>query len=197
MPQHQVILKRHSAEGSLRKHWLVVGLGNPGQKYARTRHTLGARVVETLAKQLGRTFRHARALHARVSRGRQCVAIPTTFMNESGHAVTALVAKEKVPLDHLLIVHDDKDLAFGTIKLQKGRGSGGHRGVQSVIEAVGSQAFWRLRVGIGAPQPGTPTDAYVLQTFTKNEEQELARDVIPRAVERLQRIIQGLGERTV
>lgn len=191
MPQHRVVLKRHGAEGSLRKLWLIVGLGNPGRKYARTRHNLGFRVTEHLRSHLGEpAFRVSPTLHARVSRGSHLLAIPTTFMNDSGRAVRALIRKCRIPLDHLCVVHDDKDLKFGTIKLQKNRGSAGHRGVQSVIDALGSREFWRLRVGVGSPPPEKPTDEYVLEAFAENEEGTLTREIIPRAVQTLrQRII--------
>ncbi len=168
--------------------WLIVGLGNPGVTYARTRHTLGARVVEALRASLGQpAFRMARSHHARVSRGAAVLAIPTTFMNDSGRAVRALARNERVPLERLLIVHDDKDLAFGRIKLQKGRSAAGHRGVQSVSDTLGSQAYWRLRIGIGAPARGTPTDAYVLQPFSAEEEHALETTGIPAACDALRR----------
>lgn len=190
MPRHQVILKRHSAEGFLRKRWLVVGLGNPGPQYARTRHNLGFRVTERLQSRLAQpAFRASPALHARVSRGENLLAIPTTFMNDSGRAVRAIIQKYRIPLDHLCVVHDDKDLKFGTIKLQKNRGSAGHHGVQSVIDTLGSREFWRLRVGVGSPPPGTPTDAYVLNAFAENEEATITAEIIPRAVQTLRQRI--------
>lgn len=162
--------------------WLIIGLGNPGARYARTRHNLGARVAETLREFLGQpAFRRHRDLHARVSRGAGLLAIPTTFMNASGRAVRSLVRRSTVPLDRLLVIHDDKDLAFGTLKLQRGRSSAGHRGVQSVIDALGSNTFWRLRIGIGAPPAGTATDEFVLQPFTETEERALSKTVIPTA----------------
>lgn len=106
-------------------------------------------------------------------------------MNESGQAVRLLLKKYRIPLDRLLIVHDDKDLAFGTMKLQKGRSAAGHRGVQSVIDALGSREFWRLRVGVGSPPPGKPTDEYVLRPFAENEEETITSEIIPRAVRTL------------
>ncbi|MDP3685392.1 MAG: aminoacyl-tRNA hydrolase, partial [bacterium] len=171
--------------------WLVVGLGNPGPKYEHTRHNLGTRVVEALRVSLEQPpFRAARALSARVSEGSVILAIPTTFMNDSGEAVAALVQKFRVPLDHLIVVHDDKDLAFGKLKLQRGRGAAGHRGVDSIIAVVGSNNFWRLRVGIGAPPAGVETDTYVLEPFTQAEEKKLHQDILPHALERLVSLIQ-------
>lgn len=171
-----------------REKWLIVGLGNPSVNYARTRHNLGARVVEALKREPAQpAFRTARTLHARVSRGAATLAIPTTFMNDSGRAVRALVRHERVPLERLLVVHDDKDLAFGQLKLQKSRSAAGHNGVQSIIVALGTNDFWRLRVGIGGPPAGTTTDAYVLMTFSGDEEWQLAEVVIPAAVRALRR----------
>lgn len=190
MPRQRAILRRHRAERSFRKRWLVVGLGNPGPQYAHTRHNLGVRVTERFRISLGEpAFRVSPALHARVSRSAHLLAIPTTFMNDSGRAVRALVQKHRIPLDHLCVVHDDKDLTFGAIQLQKNRGSAGHHGVQSVIDALGSREFWRLRVGVGSPPPGTPTDAYVLNAFAENEEGTITREIIPRAVQTLRQRI--------
>lgn len=163
--------------------WLVVGLGNPGRPYVRTRHNLGAMVVTHLARALDRPgFTNAKALRARVSANGQVLALPTTYMNESGKPVHALVKKYRVPPDRLLVVHDDKDLAFRRIQLQRNRSAAGHRGVQSVIDALGTKDFWRLRVGIGAPPVGTETDDFVLQTFPRAEEHALRRTVVPSAV---------------
>lgn len=170
--------------------WLIIGLGNPGVKYANTRHNLGARVVETLKGELTQpAFRTAQTLRARVSRGATILAIPTTFMNDSGRAVRAMVKKFSVPLDRLLVIHDDKDLAFGQLKLQNGRSAAGHNGVQSIMDTLGSQDFWRLRVGVGAPPPRIATDAYVLEAFSPDEERDLANAVLPSAVRAARRAI--------
>lgn len=166
-----------------RARWLIVGLGNPGEQYATARHNLGARIVEALrAERRWPAFRTQRALRVRVSRGDQILAIPTTFMNESGTAVAALVRHVRVPLERLLVVHDDKDLAFGELKLQRGRSSAGHRGIQSVIDELGTSDFWRLRIGIGAPPHDTETEVYVLEPFTPEEQAPLTADVFPHAL---------------
>lgn len=166
--------------------WLIVGLGNPSKRYESTRHNLGARVVEALRETLGQpTFRTVEKRKARVSRGGIVLAIPTTYMNDSGRAVAALVPRSRWRPDRLLVVHDDKDLAFGQMKLQKGRSSAGHRGVQSIIDRLGSAAFWRLRLGIGTPALGVETDAFVLQPFTAEEEQTLREEIVPTALSRI------------
>lgn len=153
--------------------WLIVGLGNPGMKYARTRHNLGARVVGALRRdgKLPAFKTHAGLLARTVSHTSLILAVPTTFMNDSGRAIRALLQDTHLPAEQLVVVHDDKDLAFGTVKLQKNRSAAGHRGVTSVIDTLGTKDFWRLRVGIGAPPSATPTEEYVLQRFTILEEQ--------------------------
>lgn len=166
------------------KNWLVVGLGNPRAAYEHTRHNVGVRVVEALRERLEQApFRRSNAVHARISRGTALLAIPETFMNNSGEAVQALVRHFRIPLDRLLIVHDDKDLAFGKLKLQRGRSAAGHRGVDSIIGALNSKAFWRLRIGIGSPPPGMETDTFVLEPFSKEEERKLTVTVIPKAAQ--------------
>lgn len=166
--------------------WLIAGLGNPGPKYEHTRHNLGARVVEAFRKKSGAPlFQDAPKFQARLSHGTVRLVIPTIFMNESGAAVSALVQLYKTPLDHLIVVHDDKDLAFGEIKLQRARGAAGHHGVESVIQALGSNDFRRLRLGIGEPPPGVETDDFVLQSFTKEETRQIEDSVVPFAVQKI------------
>ncbi|TSC71842.1 MAG: peptidyl-tRNA hydrolase, PTH1 family [Parcubacteria group bacterium Gr01-1014_38] len=152
--------------------------------YAQTRHTLGARVVEALQQRLLQApFRLFRTTQVRLSRGAVLLAIPTTFMNRSGETVETVVRKFRVPLDRLLIVHDDKDLAFGQLKLQRGRSAAGHRGVESIIAALNSREFWRLRIGLGASPSRTPTEVFVLEPFASDEERRLTATVIPQAVQ--------------
>ncbi|MCS7177911.1 MAG: aminoacyl-tRNA hydrolase [Anaerolineae bacterium] len=154
--------------------YLIVGLGNPGVRYARNRHNVGARCVFRMATVHGLEFSR-RQKNARVAQGRigdipVLLAIPQTFMNESGRAVAPLARLYQVPLEHLLVVHDDLDLPPGTLRLRPDGGDGGHRGMRSIIEHLGTQHFPRLRIGIGRP-PGhlDPAD-YVLQDFAPNEE---------------------------
>lgn len=164
--------------------WLIIGLGNPGPKYKHTRHNLGARVIEALRVTLKQpSFRATRALSARVSEGTAILAIPTTFMNDSGTAVRALLKKFRVPPDHLLVVHDDKDLTFGVHRMQRNRGPAGHRGVDSIIQTLGTKDFRRLRIGIGPPPSDMTTDTFVLESFSAEEKQRLAAPVIPEAVQ--------------
>ena len=153
--------------------WLVVGLGNPGARHAGNRHNLGFHVVDRLAADVGGSFSKHRS-RADVLSGRLgtdggrpgpkvVLAKPHTYMNESGGPVSGLVRFFRVPLDRLLVVHDELDLPFGTVRLKRGGGEGGHNGLRSVSQSLGSRDYCRLRLGIGRP-PGRmdPAD-YVLK----------------------------------
>ena len=156
-----------------RKTTLVVGLGNPGAQYAKTRHNVGFQVVERLASRLGAEFaRHpGRTLVARgvVADVAVILAKPQTFMNLSGFSVAALIHWYHLnAYKDLLVIYDDLDLLPGMIRLRPRGGAGGHKGVRSVIEQLGTQDFCRLRVGIGKPEFGD-AHRYVLQEFTAEE----------------------------
>jgi PTH1 family peptidyl-tRNA hydrolase len=165
--------------------YLIAGLGNPGPEYADNRHNVGFRCLERLAEGHGLAFRR-RQKRARVASGRICgrrvvLAKPQTFMNRSGESVSRLASFYKVELEQLLVVYDDLDLPPGTIRLRPSGGSGGHRGVRSIIHQLGSEEFPRLRIGIGRP-PGRmdPAD-YVVQDVS-GEEAILYDRVLDRAV---------------
>lgn len=168
---------------------LVVGLGNPGREYAHTRHNIGFQIVTRLAQQHGHSFtrlqNEALVATGRIADVRVVLAKPQTWMNESGRAVGPLVRFYKVEPARLLVIYDDLDLAAGTLRLRSEGGSGGHKGMRSIIERVGTQAFPRLRVGIGRP-PGRmdPAD-YVLQPFTRDEDllMDGVRDRAVKAIE--------------
>lgn len=159
--------------------YLIVGLGNPGREYADNRHNVGYRCVEHLAAAHGIPFsrrqkRNAVALGT-VRERSVVLAKPRTYMNKSGGPAAALARFYRVPLDRLLVVYDDLDLPPGTTRLRPSGGSGGHRGMRSVIQQLGSREFPRMRIGIGRP-PGRmdPAD-YVLQDFSEREEALLER----------------------
>ena len=155
--------------------WLIVGLGNPGREYERSRHNLGFLVADELARRRrGRiSDRAAKSLTGRVRLGdRELVlAKPQTMMNLSGQAVKALRAKFTVPLDRVVIVHDDLDLPFGRLRIRRGGSSAGNHGMDSVIASLGTKDLIRFRVGIGRP-PGDGVD-YVLSPFTESERAQL------------------------
>ncbi len=167
--------------------YLIVGLGNPGEEYAGTRHNVGFMVVKALARKHGLTFdgKEAKARIARGTvRGREVLlARPFTYMNLSGGAVGELVRRYDLPLERVLIVCDDLDLPLGTLRLRPGGGDGGHRGLRSIQEVLGTKAFPRLRVGIGRPPEGMEAADYVLSPFDEAERRLLEAEVLPRAVE--------------
>jgi len=156
------------------ERFLVVGLGNPGPGYAKTRHNAGFMVLDRLAEEEGLVFREKNdALLAEWDRG--WLLKPLTYMNLSGRAVAPFVRKKGIPLNRLLVVHDDMDLPLGRIRLKRGGSSGGQRGVASIIEALGDPGFDRLRIGIGRPPPGVDPVRYVLSPFTPEERRTLER----------------------
>lgn len=156
---------------------LIVGLGNPGPDFELNRHNVGFLVLDELAKELGATFSRmqANALVAQGRRGeeRLVLAKPRTFMNRSGSSVGGLVRFYKVPFEKILIVYDDVDLPFDTLRMRQEGSSGGHNGMKSIIASLGSQDFARLRVGVGRPKGRMRTPDHVLQDFSRAEQQEL------------------------
>jgi len=172
--------------------WMIVGLGNPGARYAHNRHNVGFHVVDRLAAEADLRFdeRQNNALMARGTIEGSSVALvkPQTYMNLSGKAVGPLVRFYKVPLERLLVICDDLDLPLGQLRLRLKGGSGGHRGLASVIEHLGSQDFPRLRVGIGRPAGTMSPEAYVLQDFDTTQ-QTIMEQVYPRAVEAVRTVL--------
>ena len=166
--------------------FLITGLGNPGRQYAGNRHNVGFMVVSHLAEKLGETFNRveSNALVAKANhQGMRLILVkPQTYMNGSGSAVRSLLRFYKIPQEQLLVVYDDVDLPLEMLRLRAEGGSGGQKGMQSIIEQLGSEAFSRLRVGIGRPPGRMEAADYVLQNFSKNE-QELLELTLKRAVE--------------
>jgi PTH1 family peptidyl-tRNA hydrolase len=173
---------------------MIVGLGNPGAEYARSRHNVGFQIIDLLAQRHGLEFDRFQK-RARLAIGwirmpgiqdrRVLLAKPMTFMNASGEAVAPLAAFYKIAPADILVIFDDLDLPVGRIRLRPGGSSGGQKGMQSIIKHLGGAEFPRLRVGIGRP-PGQmdPAD-YVLRPFSPDQEAEMAF-VRPRAVDALE-----------
>ena len=159
---------------------LVVGLRNPGPDYEGTRHNFGyevvARVLERAGAELGRGPSRVRARLARVGTGEDQVvySVPTTYMNESGRSVRALLDYFRLSTDDLLVVHDDIDLAFGRLKVQVAGGSGGHNGIRSIEAALGTNQFSRLKLGVGRPPVEMDPAVFVLRQFSKAERDDVA-----------------------
>jgi PTH1 family peptidyl-tRNA hydrolase len=176
---------------------LVVGLGNPGPKYAAMRHNLGFMVVDELAARAGmppfRTKFHGELAEARLGGHSLALLKPLTYMNDSGRSVRAAMTFFKLPLGELVVVHDEIDLPFAEIRLKTGGGDAGHRGVRSIVADLGSPDFIRIRIGVGRPPPGfrgSPAD-FVLQGFAPAERAELA-PLVTRAADAAE-LIAGRG----
>ena len=153
---------------------IVVGLGNPGPTYARTRHNVGFFVADLLAARMGERFGPHKRSNADVCEGRMggrraALVKPRSFMNESGGPVTAAVRFFSAQLDDLMVIHDDLDLEFGTVKVKRGGGEGGHNGLRSITKSLGSKDYLRVRVGIGRPPGRMDPAAYVLKPFAAAE----------------------------
>jgi len=149
--------------------FLVVGLGNPGPKYARNRHNVGFMVVERLAgSEPFRDKLKGRFARTRLAGEDAVLLEPLTFMNLSGESVQAAMQFFKVPLERVLVVHDELDLPFETVRLKKGGGAAGHNGLKSIIQHCGGPDFLRLRVGIGRPERGA-VQGHVLSDFSSDE----------------------------
>lgn len=175
--------------------WLIVGLGNPGPRYELTRHNVGQLVVDELAARRGESFRahkaNARVVETWLRPGgaKLVLAKPNTFMNVSGGPVAGLAKFYGVPPEHVVIVHDELDIPFDTIKLKAGGGHGGHNGVRDVAKALDSNAFARVRVGIGRPTGRQDPADWVLDPFGSTERKNLpillgdAADAVEQLVE--------------
>jgi PTH1 family peptidyl-tRNA hydrolase len=164
--------------------WLVVGLGNPGPRYAGNRHNVGAMVLDQLAGEVRERLssHRSRAQVAEVrlapSGGRPgprlVLARTTSYMNESGGQVSGLLRFFRVPPEQLLVVHDELDIPFGELRLKRGGGEGGHNGLRSVSQSIGTKDYCRLRVGIGRPPGRTDAADFVLRDFSPTERKELS-----------------------
>jgi peptidyl-tRNA hydrolase, PTH1 family len=180
--------------------WLVAGLGNPGDRYARTRHNVGAMVADELARAAGDRFRKVRFLpievaELRVGDERVLVARSQRFMNEAGPSYASLARKNDVEAAHLIVVHDDLDLAAGALRVKSGGSTAGHNGLRSLQQALRTPEFLRVRVGIGRP-PGRQDPAdFVLQPFPKREEAEVAL-LVDDAADAVRTLIEEGLERT-
>jgi PTH1 family peptidyl-tRNA hydrolase len=165
------------AENLIPSIYLIVGLGNPGRRFREDRHNIGFMVLDHILTRMELTFSRSQQ-NSLVTDGvigghKIFFAKPQTFMNNVGKSVAPLIRYYRIPLEHLLVVYDDLDLPLGTLRIRPQGGSGGHRGMQSILQHLGSEYFPRMRLGIGRP-PGQmdPAD-YVLQSFSKDEMEEV------------------------
>jgi PTH1 family peptidyl-tRNA hydrolase len=163
----------------LAEPWLVAGLGNPGEEYARTRHNVGSMVSERLAEKLGARFRKARMLPLLVAEARHgdvplLLTAPGTFMNVSGPPIASLARKRGISPDRVIACHDEIDLAFGALRIKRGGSTAGHHGLDSMVQAFRSADFYRVRIGIGRPAGRWENVDFLLSGFSKKEMEEVA-----------------------
>jgi PTH1 family peptidyl-tRNA hydrolase len=160
------------------ERFLVVGLGNPGPRYAATRHNAGALVVDLLAERIGGRFKSHRSrceiVEGRLSGAPVVLAKPMTFMNESGGPVVNAARFFSVPVERIVVVHDEFDLPFAALRLKRGGGEGGHNGLRSASASLGSKDYLRVRFGIGRPPGRQDAADFVLREFSGAERKELA-----------------------
>ncbi|MAF20627.1 MAG: aminoacyl-tRNA hydrolase [Parcubacteria group bacterium] len=172
---------------------LIVGLGNPGTKYQKTRHNLGFLIIDEIAVNFQFSINFQSIFNAKISKKiiknqKIILAKPQTLMNNSGQAVQKMVKYYKIPIEDIIIIHDEIDLLLGEIKIQKGRGAAGHNGVQSIIDQLGAKDFVRMRIGIkpidGPKERIINTEKFVLKNFTSEE-----KDIIEQIIEKAAQII--------
>ncbi|UCE27690.1 MAG: aminoacyl-tRNA hydrolase [Candidatus Coatesbacteria bacterium] len=179
--------------------FLVVGLGNPGRKYRATRHNVGYRIADVFCKRNRiRTWRGRfdSKYGAGTIAGVRCAVIkPRTYMNRSGYAVGAAVEKLDIPPNRVIVISDDIDLPVGRVRVRRSGSSGGHKGLGSIIDELGTESFPRVRVGVGDPGGSDPAE-YVLAPFSEDEEDIMA-DAIAHSAEAVEAIIAGGIERAM
>jgi len=173
--------------------YIIVGLGNPGRRFEHNRHNVGFMLLNRLSTKLGENFGkvESRALVAKPNyQGERVILVkPQTYMNNSGMPVSSLVRFYKVPLENLLVAYDDVDLPVGTLRLRPMGGSAGQKGMQSIIERLGTDEFPRLRIGTGRPPGRKDAADYVLQDFPP-QDMEMLNEILDRAVEAVLTFIQ-------
>lgn len=167
---------------------LIVGLGNPGREYARTRHNVGAEAVELLASRRNTKLKASRSKAIVAELGSIVLAVPTVYMNESGEAVGSLARKYAVTPDRIVIVHDELDLEPGVLRVKVGGGLAGHNGLRSINQHIKSQDFVRVRIGIGKPQSKEQGADHVLKRVPL-QEREILDEAVARATDALELII--------
>jgi PTH1 family peptidyl-tRNA hydrolase len=191
---------REAGASSADQRLLIVGLGNPGERYARSRHNIGFEVAAELERRwdLSRSTKRFRGLIAEGRAGdggpRVAVLRPQTYMNDSGTSAGPARGSLKVPLENAIVVHDEIDLPFGDVRSRLGGGLAGHNGLKSLAQGFGGSEFWRIRVGVGRPDSTDPdvVARYVLSTFAESDDE--VRELIARAADEAERLVREVAE---
>jgi len=165
---------------------IVIGLGNPGEEYAATRHNVGQMVAEELARRCGVTLKSHRKTHTRAATGQLAgravmLAVPMSYMNLSGGPVASLAKYQSVLPADVIVIHDELDIPFGTVRLKRGGGSAGHNGLKDISKALDTPDYVRVRVGIGRPPGRMDAATFVLKPFSAAERKELAMLIVDAA----------------
>ena len=174
------LLQRRGKGEDMSDAWLIVGLGNPGPEYEKTRHNIGQMVLDELAKEVGGSFKKHSKASAVVVEGRLGFGGPKVilmkslgYMNTSGGPVSTIAKFYGIDPDHIIVVHDELDIPFDTIKLKIGGGEGGHNGLRDITKALGTKDYYRVRTGIGRPPGRMDTADFVLKPFSSTEAKDL------------------------
>ena len=180
---------------------LIVGLGNPGSQYEETRHNAGFWFVDLLARRHGGVFKNESKFHGQSCRigvaGRECWLLkPTTFMNRSGQSVSSLANYFKIPLEQILVAHDELDLSPGVLRLKQGGGHAGHNGLRDIMSAMGGRDFWRLRIGIDHPGNARQVVDYVLGRPSRQDADAIG-DALDEGERALENILDGEFQRAM
>ncbi len=153
--------------------WLFVGLGNPGNKYSKNRHNIGFMVIDAIADSAYKSKFQGLISEKHIAGQKILLLKPQTFMNESGRSVKAVTQFYKIPVDKILVFHDELDIKAGDVRIKQGGGNAGHNGLKSIQAHMGSADFWRVRMGIGRPANREDVSNYVLSDFSKAEQEWL------------------------
>ena len=193
-------LFRRSRSREVGDRWVVVGLGNPGERYAETRHNVGAMTLDALLERTSTSLKRHKSgcliADATLAGERTVLARPTAFMNESGRPVRDLAKWYKTPAGNVIVVHDELDIPFGDVRVKNGGGTAGHNGLRSLVSHLGTSDFARVRVGIG--RPGADRDAvdHVLARFSSSERRQLP-GVLDDAADAVERVLEHGVERAM
>lgn len=173
--------------------YLIVGLGNPGSAYANNRHNLGFMVLDKIARANGISWKVVRGIYEsgelRQSDQTLFLLKPLTFMNLSGKALAHFTSKKFLDFNNIIVVHDDLDLSFGKIRLKRGGGDGGHRGVRSIVDSLRFKDFIRIRMGVGRPPEGVSAEAFVLNDFSEKSEKENIEQLVDNGVSAITSVV--------
>lgn len=179
--------------------WLIAGLGNPGEEYAHTRHNAGFEVIEALADEVGARFWKdecgAKTARGRLAGSDVLLAMPQSFMNTSGGPISKLCRAYDVPLDRVIVIHDELDIPAGSIRVKFGGGHAGHNGLRSICDKLGSRDWHRIRIGIGRPPGRMPVAEYVLKR-PRGEEEELFFQAVRAGAEAVPHLMEHGLEKT-